>query len=102
MHRDLKPDEYALYNYFNKTLWSKIDNQPADFWQEVDHFKQLKKNVTKFCEDFYKLLRNNPKQFLTLISGIQFSHAVQKQVFRSLPLSHQKMVCVALAQPGRA
>ncbi|XP_066278145.1 galactosylceramide sulfotransferase-like isoform X2 [Branchiostoma lanceolatum] len=41
--------EYAMYERFNKSLWNKISQQSQDFFQEVEHYKQVTKRVRDFC-----------------------------------------------------
>ncbi|XP_035674925.1 uncharacterized protein LOC118414785 [Branchiostoma floridae] len=43
--------EYAMYEQFNKSLWTKISQQSQDFFQEVEHYKRMTKQVRYFCKD---------------------------------------------------
>ena len=42
--------DYALYDYANRTLWTRIRRQGSDFWDEVRHFQAVLRNVTLFCQ----------------------------------------------------
>ena len=46
--------EYVLYNHFNKTLWRRIDEEPDDFRDELNRFKELLSEATGFCKDAKK------------------------------------------------
>ncbi|XP_035689269.1 galactosylceramide sulfotransferase-like [Branchiostoma floridae] len=48
-HRQWSPVEYAMYNHFNQTLWRKINEQGPDFFEELEFFRQVNKQVNDFC-----------------------------------------------------
>ena len=64
-HQTMAPGDYALYNFFNKTLWDKINVQEKDFLEEVEFFRKVQGNVKSFCEAVYKNLQ--PDNIATLI-----------------------------------
>ena len=41
--------DYALYDYFNRTLWRKIADAGDDFWAEVEHFNGVIATIAQFC-----------------------------------------------------
>ena len=41
--------DYALYDYFNRTLWHKIAVAGDDFWPEVRHFNGVIDSIAQFC-----------------------------------------------------
>ena len=43
--------EYVLYNHFNNTLWRRIAEEPDDFQDELNRFKELLSEATGFCTD---------------------------------------------------
>ncbi|XP_066265739.1 galactose-3-O-sulfotransferase 3-like [Branchiostoma lanceolatum] len=49
-HRKFSKVDYAYYEYFNATLWKKIELQGPDFWKEVQHFQAIQSDVMEFCQ----------------------------------------------------
>lgn len=49
LYRSLSNVDYILYDHFNRTFWSKIKLQGADFRHEVRHFASVLGNVNTFC-----------------------------------------------------
>ena len=49
LHSKWSIADYAFYNYFNKTLWTKIKQQPNDFMAEVFYLKNSILKVKKYC-----------------------------------------------------
>ena len=47
--RNFSSIDFALYEHYNKTLWANIEMEGPEFWDEVDTFKYVMTNVTKFC-----------------------------------------------------
>ncbi|CAH1271265.1 GAL3ST3 [Branchiostoma lanceolatum] len=47
--RKWKAVDYLLYDTFNRSLWRKIAAQGQDFFRELSHFKELKKNISLYC-----------------------------------------------------
>ena len=47
--RNFSSIDFALYEHYNKTLWANIEKEGPDFWDELDTFKYVMTNVTKFC-----------------------------------------------------
>ena len=41
--------EYALYDHFNRTLWSKIAAAGDDFWAEVRNLTDVIDAISRFC-----------------------------------------------------
>ncbi len=41
--------DYALYENFNRTFWSEIDSLGQDFTDEVDYFRSVMEETSKFC-----------------------------------------------------
>ena len=66
-HQQLKPTEYALYQHFNQTFWGFLSRQPTDFWEEVEHYKNVKDQVLRFCGKSYKILQKDAARVETLI-----------------------------------
>lgn len=38
-----------MYNYFNKTLWERINHQDESFWKDVKELKYLVNSVKEEC-----------------------------------------------------
>ncbi|KAL3857030.1 hypothetical protein ACJMK2_011731 [Sinanodonta woodiana] len=49
IHRNWSRADYMLYEYFNKTFWTKVAAQGPDFIEEVKHFKAVEATIQKFC-----------------------------------------------------
>ncbi|KAK3608754.1 hypothetical protein CHS0354_005845 [Potamilus streckersoni] len=49
IHRNWSRADYMLYEYFNKTFWTKVAAQGPDFIEEVKHFRAVEATVHKFC-----------------------------------------------------
>ncbi|XP_035686079.1 galactose-3-O-sulfotransferase 2-like isoform X2 [Branchiostoma floridae] len=48
-HRRWSNVDYILYDYFNATLWQKIQDENNDFHQEVRHFENVLQSMTTNC-----------------------------------------------------
>ncbi len=68
LHKKLNPEEYALFNHFNRTFWSLVSKQSDDFWEEVHFYQALVKNVSQFCEKFYEKVQQRHIEIFTIIS----------------------------------
>ena len=49
LHRRWSRADYALYDHFNRTFWSKVRAQGEDFLQEVSYFRRVRGEVAWFC-----------------------------------------------------
>ena len=49
--RNFSSIDFALYEYYNKTLWEYIEKEGPDFWDETKTFNYVMANVTEFCSD---------------------------------------------------
>ncbi|CAH1239006.1 GAL3ST1 [Branchiostoma lanceolatum] len=49
VHRQWSSVDYAMYDYFNQTLWRKIEDQGPGFFEEVEFFRKLNQQVNDFC-----------------------------------------------------
>ncbi|XP_066278512.1 galactosylceramide sulfotransferase-like [Branchiostoma lanceolatum] len=49
MHRQWSNVDYQLFDYFNATLWRKIQQEDQDFHQEVRHFEKVLQSTTTYC-----------------------------------------------------
>ncbi|XP_078692303.1 galactosylceramide sulfotransferase-like [Branchiostoma floridae x Branchiostoma belcheri] len=49
LHRQWSNVDYQLYDYFNATLWQKIQEEDDDFHQEVRHFENVLQSMTTYC-----------------------------------------------------
>ncbi|XP_078678280.1 galactose-3-O-sulfotransferase 2-like [Branchiostoma floridae x Branchiostoma belcheri] len=47
--RRMNSMDYFVYDYFNKTLWRKIEAEGSDFHKEVKNFQNIQKEVAKYC-----------------------------------------------------
>ena len=54
LHLEWSKGDYRLYDYFNKTLWRKIDEQGPEFWDEVREFKATKEDLVKECSSAWR------------------------------------------------
>ena len=52
-----QPAEYAMFNYFNNSLWEQIGREHNDFWEELRHFREVNKQVSDFCHTVFTTLR---------------------------------------------
>lgn len=41
--------DFMLYDYFNKTLWTKIAKEGPDFYEDLAQFRQLQKEIFDTC-----------------------------------------------------
>ena len=60
--RNFSSIDFALYEHYNKTLWANIEIEGSEFWDELDTFKYVMTNVTKFCSG--ETLRQNVLTFV--------------------------------------
>lgn len=64
--------DYKLYNVFAQELMLKLSQQDIEFWEELQHFRNLNKKVNKFCHKVYKVYSNrssvvdNKRSFLKI------------------------------------
>lgn len=42
--------DYILYNHFNTSLWTRLNRQGDEFWEEVQHFRRVNNMVNRFCD----------------------------------------------------
>ncbi|XP_078668648.1 galactose-3-O-sulfotransferase 2-like [Branchiostoma floridae x Branchiostoma belcheri] len=49
-YRKYAAAEYAMYKRFNQSLWEKISQQSPDFFQEVENYRKVTKQVRDFCK----------------------------------------------------
>ncbi len=56
-HRHYNPGDYALYAFYNNTLWDILSKQTEDFWEEVKVFRNINNQVADFCKDIYAVLK---------------------------------------------
>ncbi|XP_019639026.1 PREDICTED: galactose-3-O-sulfotransferase 4-like [Branchiostoma belcheri] len=54
MLRRWKAVDYLLHDTFNKSLWRKIAAQGPDFFEEVQHFKEVNSRVNMYCAKLKK------------------------------------------------
>ncbi|XP_076460226.1 galactosylceramide sulfotransferase-like [Babylonia areolata] len=59
-HRDLAAADYDLYQFFRHKLLRTLAAQGVDFEHEVTHFREMRREVQKFCEQAQS---RNLKQF---------------------------------------
>ncbi|XP_066296768.1 galactose-3-O-sulfotransferase 2-like [Branchiostoma lanceolatum] len=48
-HQRWSAADYAFYEHFNSTLWKKISSEGPDFYEELDYFKFINKDVNWYC-----------------------------------------------------
>ncbi len=48
--------DYAIFQFFNNSLWQKISHEPKDFWGEVKFFKETIFSVKDFCQPVQSFL----------------------------------------------
>ena len=56
-HRRYNPGDYALYAFYNNTLWDILSKQNEDFWEEVKVFRNINNQVADFCKDIYAVIK---------------------------------------------
>jgi hypothetical protein len=49
IHKEFSSVDYMLYAHFNHTFWRKVAQQGEDFYQELEFFRTVQKQVTWFC-----------------------------------------------------
>ena len=47
--KDWNDADVALYEFFNKTFWTKIDRQDSTFFKEVDQLRRKVKDLEEEC-----------------------------------------------------
>ena len=88
-HKKLKPEEYALFQYFNGTLWNLISKESSNFWSEVKHYQNINKNISSFCIKYYRILRTNIKEVRRVIdttANLTIDHSAWNKKFTVDPL----------------
>lgn len=88
-HKKMKPEEYALFLYFNNTLWNSISKESSDFWSEVEHFESVNHRVSRFCEQYHKRLQTNTSNIYSIINdpnGIRIKSTSWNEEFVIDPL----------------
>lgn len=50
--RQLNYADAALYDYFNATLWQRIEAEGEDFQKDLQEYQTAKRKVTKFCAQY--------------------------------------------------
>jgi hypothetical protein len=50
IHRSWSRADYILYDYFNRTLWKRIQYESDDFHDEVEHLRYVVNEMALFCE----------------------------------------------------
>ena len=60
LYKNIRSEEYALYNYFNNTFWEKVSRTKPDFQEEVKHFQQIEDKVGDFCQPYQQKLSTDP------------------------------------------
>ncbi|XP_066277842.1 galactose-3-O-sulfotransferase 3-like [Branchiostoma lanceolatum] len=55
-HEEWDAVDYALYEYFNKTLWKKIAAEGESFVQELAHFRDVELKMRTHCNSDYSVL----------------------------------------------
>ena len=89
-HKKMKPEEYALFQYFNDTLWNLISSEESsNFWSEVKHYKNINNNISSFCNKYYQILRTNTKGVRNVIDttvNLTIGHSVWNKIFTVDPL----------------
>ena len=46
-----------MYDYFKARLWTQIEEQSTNFWEEVKHFKDIIEKTRSFCQPVHKVLK---------------------------------------------
>ena len=41
--------DFMMYDYFNRTLWNTIAQQPDDYFEEVEHFRKVLLALADYC-----------------------------------------------------
>ena len=60
-HRNWSSADYAIYEHFNATLWRKIrQEEGSGFHEEVDAFKDVQAQVSRYCHRVYKYKDTEP------------------------------------------
>ncbi len=59
-HKEYNPVDYALYEYFNTSFHTILDQQPQDFHDEVNHFKEISSKVQTFCDFVHRKIHKSP------------------------------------------
>ncbi|XP_078699163.1 galactosylceramide sulfotransferase-like [Branchiostoma floridae x Branchiostoma belcheri] len=54
-HEEWDAVDYALYKYFNETLWKKIATED-DFAEELSHFKDVERKMRIHCNSDYSVM----------------------------------------------
>ncbi|XP_072015072.1 uncharacterized protein [Amphiura filiformis] len=57
--REWNHADVLLYEHFNRTLWRKIEEYGAEFWQELDAFRRHIVDVTSLCEAGSQIIKDN-------------------------------------------
>ncbi|XP_070568272.1 galactosylceramide sulfotransferase-like isoform X2 [Ptychodera flava] len=65
--------DIRLYEYFNSSFWSKIENYNGDFQADLKHFKNLKQDIFDHCENerdsqYCNLLMTDTNKMAKLVS----------------------------------
>ena len=88
-HKKMKPEDYALFQYFNDTLWNLISEESSNFWSKVKHYKNINDNISSFCSKYYQILRTNTKEVRNVIdttANLTIGHSAWNKIFTVDPL----------------
>ena len=53
-HRELSKLDYMLYEFFEEKLLNELQQQPADFFEELEQYKALKSQFSELCDKMCK------------------------------------------------
>ena len=49
LHKNFSMFDYLLYDHFKTKLLTQIQNEGQSFWEELQHFKDVRRNIENFC-----------------------------------------------------
>ena len=67
-----------MYNYFNNSLWTQVNKESTNYWEELKHFRDVNEQVRDFCQPIYVLLKTRRKLLETLLTTSENSIYIQE------------------------
>ena len=83
-HQRWSNADYMLYEYFNSSLWRRINNEGVeDFFDEVKTFKRVQNQVTNYCAALFQM--RDPNRIPPYLNETKFGQTRWNAPFSILP-----------------
>ena len=101
LHKKWAPVDYALYDHYYDKLKEVLSSQDQDFWDEVNHFKNIVKRLKSFCVTMCD--KDYSHFFSQSIFDIRMELSVQREIFKAtkwneeFSVSYQECITYTMA-----